>query len=381
MITRRISPEALLFAGSLTFALALGEVVVRLTADDSVVLYPRNHATAHYADYTLRTMTPNTTFLHTSKDGSWRFTINNKGFRDTKPYHHTKPEGLLRVLVLGDSHTAGFEVHQDATYSAVLERGLLQRGVRVEVLNTGVSGFSTAEQLVFLEHEGLKYKPDVVVVGFFINDFTDNVRADLFRIEGGKLVDTGERHYAPAVWAVAAMQAVPGVKWLSENSYLYSTTFNALWLLAKQIKLGRARAKAGGEEVALRFDTATASETELAIALLKRIGDVARRNGSVPILVDIPLAGPRSHETSLQPALRAALAGAFAKELWSEDYLATLGRSELAHVPRGHRHISEAAHARLGFALAQTIGSMTKNAHAAQATPDPAQKRSEGERQ
>ena len=57
-----------------------------------------------------------------------------------------------------------------------------------EVLNTGVSGFSTAEELAYLENEGLRYSPDVIVVGFFANDYSDNARADLYRLVDGNLI-------------------------------------------------------------------------------------------------------------------------------------------------------------------------------------------------
>src|SRR5438874_1371459 len=99
------------------------------------------------------------------------------------------PTGTLRVLSLGDSHTQGYEVRQEATFSAVLERYLRSHGVRAEVLNAGVSGYSTAEELAFLENEGYRYQPDVVVVAFYANDFEDNLKADLFGLDKGRLVE------------------------------------------------------------------------------------------------------------------------------------------------------------------------------------------------
>ena len=45
-----------------------------------------------------------------------------------------------------------------------------------QVLNTGVSGWGTDQQYLFLRDEGFRYEPDIVVVSFFfMNDF-DNIR-------------------------------------------------------------------------------------------------------------------------------------------------------------------------------------------------------------
>jgi lysophospholipase L1-like esterase len=98
-----------------------------------------------------------------------------------------KPSGVFRVIALGDSTTEGFEVAQNDTYTAVLERYLKKYGVNAEVFNAGISGFGTAEELLYLENEGIKYNPDAVVLGFFGNDFDDKARSDLFRIQDGEL--------------------------------------------------------------------------------------------------------------------------------------------------------------------------------------------------
>jgi hypothetical protein len=63
-----------------------------------------------------------------------------------------------RILVLGDSMTEGYEVRQNATFAKVLEHRLRDKGIDAQVLNTGVSGFGNAEELMFLEHEGMKYR-------------------------------------------------------------------------------------------------------------------------------------------------------------------------------------------------------------------------------
>src|SRR5690606_23412702 len=125
------------------------------------------------------------------------------------------------------------EVRQQATYSAVLERALTARGIKAEVLNAGVSGFSTAEALVYLENEGWRYSPDVVVLGFFANDFEDNVKADLFRLAADGSLVVNRLEHIPGVRIQNLIYAVPFVRWLGENSYLYSLAFNTTWSVFK----------------------------------------------------------------------------------------------------------------------------------------------------
>lgn len=179
-----------------------------------ILLFPRFHAAAHYGDYTLRDTLPNAHFTHTSVDGSWDYVINAQGFRDRVNYAYAKPAGTLRVLALGDSHTMGYEVRQDATFSEVVKRRLAAQWGAVEVLNTGVSGYGTAEELAFLENEGLRYDPDVVVLAFFRNDFEDNLKAGLFRLDGDKLIAVKKEHL-PGVRTLSLVNAIPGVPWLS----------------------------------------------------------------------------------------------------------------------------------------------------------------------
>ena len=62
-------------------------------------------------------------------------------------------------------------------------------GINAEVFNAGISGFSTAEELLFLENEGIKYKPDFVVLAFFANDYGDNYSRKIFTLsESGELI-------------------------------------------------------------------------------------------------------------------------------------------------------------------------------------------------
>ena len=100
-------------------------------------------------------------------------TINSRGLRDSE-HAYEKPAGTRRVLVLGDSYAWGYGVGDDETFSARLETQFTARGEPIEVINTGVSGWGTDQQLLYLREEGFRYQPDVVVLAFFIGNDCDN---------------------------------------------------------------------------------------------------------------------------------------------------------------------------------------------------------------
>jgi lysophospholipase L1-like esterase len=344
-----------LLAWLISFALMalVGEVVVRLALKDRSVLYPRYHTDYHYGAYTLRGIRPHSDFWHTSVDGTWEFVTNNRGFRDTRDFPYAKPAGTLRVLSLGDSHTQGYEVHQDATFSAVLERYLRSHGTRAEVLNAGVSGFSTAEELAFLENEGYKYQPDVVVLAFYANDFEDNLKADLFGLDkSGGLVEHKHEHI-PGVRIQNVIYSIPGVKWLSENSYFYSLLLNNVW---EYFKARLTRNAVASTEYAVPTESASTYETDLALALIERMQRYCRSHGMRLIVVDIPAQGKPYHfADSLPPAAQQTLKAEQIEYVSSHALFSDYDGAVALHVPHGHQHITELTHAAIGVELGRLI--------------------------
>ena len=182
-------------------ALALGCIMAFAIVEGLVLLlygeqvkFPRHVVEAPWG---LRYNDPGSSYRHKSGDGTWQFRINQQGMRDDREFGYDKPAGVKRIISLGDSFTIGYEVDVDQTFSAVLERQLTETGYEVQVINAGVSGFSNAEEALYLERELLKYDPDVVVLSFFVNDLVDNVRTGLFALNGGQL-ETKAETYIPA---------------------------------------------------------------------------------------------------------------------------------------------------------------------------------------
>ena len=319
-------------------------------------LFPRYHADADYGEFKIRRLRPSTEFWHTSPDGTWKFVTNRQGYRDEKDFSYSKPEGELRVIALGDSHTQGHEVRQNATYSAVMERFLRDKGYKARVMNTGISGFGTAEQHAFLESEGLNYKPDAVVVGFSSNDFDDNLKSGLFGLKDGELFVRKDTHL-PGVQIMNIHNSVGLLRWMSGNSRFYSLMMNTVWTTAKRALLGRARAEFQQEYATAVKDVDRFSQV-LALKILERMARVCRRNNIALIIIDIPRAmAPASHD------FRSSAPMTFARRLNQANYMYVSSETVLGayrgvtefHVPHGARHISEFSHLMLGLAAGQAV--------------------------
>jgi hypothetical protein len=111
-------------------------------------------------------------------EGNATIRINRYGFR-SKEVGLEKPPGTLRVAVLGDSYTEAIQVAMEERFTEVTEAKLAQRlPRRVEVLNFGMEGYGTAQEILTFRHDVQKYRPDVVVLQFFAgNDVRNNSKA------------------------------------------------------------------------------------------------------------------------------------------------------------------------------------------------------------
>jgi len=137
--------------------------------------------------------------------------INSHGFRDRERTVN-KPRGVYRVAVLGDSGTEARQVDMDKTYTALTEKELNRRRCcgegEVEVLNFGVPGYGTCQELLLLRERVWKFSPDMIVLQVFTgNDIFNNHRAlnvstpDLapyFLLKDGKLTLDDSFRQSPA---------------------------------------------------------------------------------------------------------------------------------------------------------------------------------------
>ena len=98
-----------------------------------------------------------------------RFQTNELGLRDGPMPSPVAEE--LRILVLGDSVTVGWGVAAEDRFTERLEKMLTERSARrVHVINSGVSGYNTEQELIFLRRHIESIQPDLVVVVYVDND-------------------------------------------------------------------------------------------------------------------------------------------------------------------------------------------------------------------
>lgn len=106
--------------------------------------------------------------------------INSDGLRD-REHSLTKPPDTIRIAVLGDSYPEALPVSLEETFWWVMGRKVQEcdaSPVKIEVLNFGVSGYGTAQELLTLREQVWKYSPDIVMLAVTTNnDITDNSRA------------------------------------------------------------------------------------------------------------------------------------------------------------------------------------------------------------
>lgn len=96
--------------------------------------------------------------------------INSHGLRGPETTYDKLP-ATYRILNLGDSIVMGWGVRVEDTYGQQLESLLNKKGgedLRFEVINAGVPGWSLDNALAYLEAEGLKYEPDLVLLDLTI---------------------------------------------------------------------------------------------------------------------------------------------------------------------------------------------------------------------
>ncbi|MFT5170964.1 MAG: lysophospholipase L1-like esterase [Candidatus Marinamargulisbacteria bacterium] len=97
--------------------------------------------------------------------------INSLGFRDEES-QIPKPSDEYRILMLGDSITWGDYLPAQEVYVEQAEAILNQRvfNHHISIINAGVGDIGLKEELDILKEKGLRLTPDIVLVGFYLND-------------------------------------------------------------------------------------------------------------------------------------------------------------------------------------------------------------------
>jgi lysophospholipase L1-like esterase len=164
--------KVLMILVSLVFSLVVAEVGLRVLGYS----YPVFYAPDENRGYALR---PGMQGWYRKEGESW-VRINSDGLRD-REHDKAKPGSAFRIAVLGDSYAEALQVPMERAYWYLMEQKLNECGAfggkKIEVVNFGVSGYGTAQELITLERKVWEYQPDLVLLSVTTNnDVTDNLR-------------------------------------------------------------------------------------------------------------------------------------------------------------------------------------------------------------
>lgn len=158
---------------SLVVFLGFGEILARrLSFIDRLNTFPRQLYLPTSATGLAYTLRPGVRVSRQSRDGEYEVRVNRLGFRGPE-VSDRPPEGVHRVLVLGDSVAFGEGLAESDTFPVRLEAAL-NRGrsaARYEVINAGVSGYNTTAEAALLRHRGMQLQPQTILLAVSFNDF------------------------------------------------------------------------------------------------------------------------------------------------------------------------------------------------------------------
>lgn len=125
------------------------------------------------------------------RDSGVRFQTNSLGIRHTGEIEVPAPEGVFRILSLGESSSVGHTLEANQTYAAVFQDRLnagAPDGVRFEVINAAREAWTVWQSAIYLEEAGIDLDPDMVLVYHQTNDLMPtnviDAQSFLYRLDG-----------------------------------------------------------------------------------------------------------------------------------------------------------------------------------------------------
>jgi len=127
-----------------------------------------------FKDSKIRKHIPNEPYIF-KREGYSKGKFNSQGYLDAER-SLSKPKGVFRVALIGDSVTEGAQVSLEKRFSVLLEQGLKKvSNQKFEVINFGIGGYATGDEYLLLKQEIMQYSPDLVILSFTaFNDVAGN---------------------------------------------------------------------------------------------------------------------------------------------------------------------------------------------------------------
>jgi hypothetical protein len=184
--------NAFIFLATLLILFSITEWYLRLTGNDATRNEKMGQPYFYFYDAHEKNwyhvLPPVDTFRDDCPEFSNWSTVNNEGLAD-KIFVQAKPQGSIRIMVIGDSFIQGIGAPNDSSCPRLLESILRdQKEVprSIEVWNCGVAGSDPIFEYILLAGRLMKYKPDLVIEAINNTDIDDiNIRggAERFRAD------------------------------------------------------------------------------------------------------------------------------------------------------------------------------------------------------
>lgn len=160
----------------------------------------------HFDDVLGWSKKPDIVFEKSNREFDVTYEINSLGLRDDPMSDPSKPANTFRVAMLGDSFTLGLAVNREDLFVDQLERWWRTENRRVDVINAGTEGYSTDQQVRWLQEYGEEFQPDLVLLLAYENDLYWNSQSQYMgkdkprfgpdgTLDQRKLVDTADKSW------------------------------------------------------------------------------------------------------------------------------------------------------------------------------------------
>ncbi len=170
----RFIKRVLIFVFILAVGFLLGEFIARHTFQKKLqeLTFSESDLYYYYDPAGIRRHIPNKIGYERlwNDKGNAEFRINSLGFRGNEIKTEKSPD-VFRILFLGDSITLGGRLPEEEIFVRKVERSLekIEPG-RYEAVNAGVGDVGLSEEELLLNGAGLKIKPDLVILCWYLND-------------------------------------------------------------------------------------------------------------------------------------------------------------------------------------------------------------------
>jgi lysophospholipase L1-like esterase len=210
-----------------------------------------------------------------ASDFSIAVSVNGDGIRDDE--YSLQRTDRSRMLVLGDSFAWGWGVEHEQRFSELLEA----RNSGWEIVNAAVPGYGTDQIYLYLREKGIAYRPDVILLLFYYNDFVANVAPQQY--------DYNKPFFALDANGALELRGVP-----VPTSTIRQRAIRAV---------NRGRLITPKLLVGLRQTDQVSAEAHRAgypvtFALIRAIDDLTRENSARFALVSVPM--PGAHRKALR---------------------------------------------------------------------------------